>query len=343
MYTIEEIRHRLVGQQLTNDRLREMGISPKSKGKWGEANERLLGLQKNSLPLPDLGNDGELKTAVVDHRGEFRESLAVCMESQDPLKKLAKTVLVVARDLNDSSVFSEREVENVDVLLLRPSPLLMAALAADVELLRTNRKAKDTYFLELRTKGQGGGPKRYAYYIKKSRLKEYVSSVLRATEFQALRSLLVGREITQAELAAAGFNPRDKGALGKYVHKLAGNSSWTLRTSVVRPDGQYKEDLLITRSNQDPVAALERLVLVRIEPFTQGWRISDVIYLAPSPLVLHILKADHRFLTGNPPQPDRAFFLKLKTHHDGRRRQYSYYIRRSRIDAYCAALLNQPI
>ena len=121
MYTIEEIRHRLVGQQLTNDRLREMGISPKSKGKWGEANERLLGLQKNSLPLPDLGNDGELKTAVVDHRGEFRESLAVCMESQDPLKKLAKTVLVVARDLNDSSVFSEREVENVDVLVVTPA------------------------------------------------------------------------------------------------------------------------------------------------------------------------------------------------------------------------------
>ncbi|MCG0239435.1 MAG: hypothetical protein L6E13_09605 [Firmicutes bacterium] len=68
-----------------------------------------------------------------------------------------------------------------------------------------------------------------------------------------------------------------------------------------------------------------------------------MIYLAPNPLVLHVLKADHRYLTGTPPELERAFFLKVKTHHDGQHRQFSYYLRRARIDDYCAALLNQPI
>jgi hypothetical protein len=64
--TLEDLREILVGQRLTIARLAKAGISPANKGKWGLFNESLLGIKPNSSPLPDLGDDGELKTTVRD-------------------------------------------------------------------------------------------------------------------------------------------------------------------------------------------------------------------------------------------------------------------------------------
>lgn len=133
---ISEIRRRLIGRRLTTNLVTgRFKLPPTSKGKWGLCNELLLGLKNNSSHTPDLGKAGELKTIVLDRTGRFRESMKVCLTTQDPLEKLANTVLVVARDLNDSSELAQREVRNVSVIRLKPSKNVLAQLKYDCEVL----------------------------------------------------------------------------------------------------------------------------------------------------------------------------------------------------------------
>lgn len=345
--SLANIRETLVGVRITREALAAAGYHPRNKGKFGLYNERLLGIEHNSSPSPDLGPEGELKTTVRDRRGQFRESIKVCMVSQDPLHKLEKIVLVIARDLNDLPL-EEREVENVDVVLLKPTEFLMHVLRRDVALLRANARARDTYFLETRTAGQGGRER--AFYIKQSRLDEYLHLVTQAMEFTGVRSALLGREVRVSDLVAAGKNLRDKGLIPKVLHEMApARCPFELRVATVAADHRYPEDLRICSVEQSPLEVLRRLVLVRtrlLDPAAsreeQVFRVDDVICLAPTRVVLHALEHDLAVLRGE--QPGTPFFLKIKTHYNsGGPRRYSYYIRASMIPRYVAVLQNQPI
>lgn len=180
---LERLKAKLVGRRLTRTLLRELGIQPNDKGKFGKAVERILGVAPNSSPLPDLGEDGELKTTVLDEEGYFRESIRICMSGHDPLIKLTRIVLVIARDLNDARGLADREVVVDDVVLLEPTALVRHSLEADRDALRRDPHSPRTYFLESRTAGQKHSSTR-AFYLKKSRVQEYVDELLRATTFR---------------------------------------------------------------------------------------------------------------------------------------------------------------
>ncbi len=346
--TIDEVRRKLLGVRLTRDLVVARGIDPGDKGKWGKVNERLLGISANNLPLPDLGDQGELKTTVRDSSGWFRESLRICMVSHDPLLKLRRMVLVVARDLNDERRLERREVINEEVLLLEPGEVVKSALRADHELLKRDPRAEGTYFLETRTAGPKGARAR-AYYLKRSRLQEYVDDVVRATEFRRARDALAAVRITAADLDRAGYSQRDKGRFAKLLRgrvELALREG--LRTGVVDAQGNAKEDLLVCSKEDDPILALRRLVWVKTMELhasktreREGRKVVDVVYLAPTPLVLHVLENDKRLVrTGRGAD---ALFLRLKSHAFTGQKGLSWYLKAKTLKLYSAVLQNQPV
>jgi hypothetical protein len=346
--TIDEVRRKLQGVRLTRAFVAARGIDPRDKGKWGKANERLLGIAANNLPLPDLGVHGELKTTVRDSSGSFRESLRICMLGHDPLVKLRRMVLVVARDLNDERRFERREVINEDVLLLEPGDVVKSALRADQELLRSDPRAEGTYFLETRTAGPKGAQTR-AYYLKHSRLQEYVDDVVRATGFRRARDALADARITATDLDRAGYSQRDKGRFAKLLRgRVEPALREGLRTGVVDAQGNAKEDLLVCSKESDPILALRRLLWVKTMELhasrareREGRKVVDVVYLAPTPLILYVLENDKRLVRSG--RGAAALFLRLKSHAFTGQKGLSWYLKARTLKLYAAVLQNQPV
>lgn len=346
--TIDEVRRKLQGVRLTRDFVAARGIDPRDKGKWGKVNERLLGIAANNLPLPDLGVHGELKTTVRDRSGLFRESLRICMSGHDPLVKLRRMVLVVARDLNDDRRLERREVINEEVLLLEPGQVVESALRSDEELLRRDPRAEGTYFLETRTAGPKGARTR-AYYLKRSRLQEYVDDVVRATEFRRARNALADARITAADVDRAGYSQRDKGRFAKLLRGCVEPALRDgLRTGVVDAQGNAKEDLLVCPKEVDPILALRRLLWVRTVELQaskargrEGRKVVDVVYLAPTALVLYVLENDQRLVRSA--RGAAALFLRLKSHAATGQKGLSWYLKARSLKLYAAVLQNQPV
>ena len=346
--TLEQIRAKVNGVAITKERLNEAGINLDGKGKWGRFNEWLLGIPSNSSPLPDLGEGGELKTTVRDRVGRFRESIKICMISQDPIKKLEKIVLVVARDLNDRSEFREREVRNEEVVLLKPSPFLMHILRRDREVLARSSSPGESYSLEIRTAGQRSSSTR-AFYLQHRRVEEYINRVRLAADFGEIRACLLGHKITVSAMREQGYTPKNKGRFGLYVSAFLGKEySITVRTTALEDGWQPREDLLVCRRNDDPVAALERMVLVclrRTDPTAPPEReeriVDDVIYLAPPSIVVRALRWDVELL--NRGRGDRPMFLTLKSHGTRASTNISYYVFRARLPDYVRLLQNQTL
>lgn len=345
---LEWIRDALVGHLITLPRLRRAGFSPRSKGKWGHYNERLLGLKTNSNPAPDFGELGELKTTVRDRNGRFRESLKICMAGHDPLAKLARVILVVARDQNDAERLEDRVVRNEEVVLLEPTTILKQALLRDVQLLGRDSKSKETYFLETRTAGAKGTATR-AFYLKGSRLQEYVENVPRTAAFRAIQQRLRGLAISHRTLQREGYQAGAKGRFGNYVRSLLPReTAFEVRTGVIDGESLAKEDVLVCREKEDPVAALRNVIYVpmRIRPGRRGSPesrvIADVMYLAPSELVVHVLEHDRRLVKRN--RASEALFLRLKTHYSPNAPQaWSWYLKSEAVRTYAEVLRNQPV
>jgi hypothetical protein len=341
---LERIRELLLGIRLTRGSVEKRGLSPRDKGKWGKAIEALLGISPNSSPLPDLGPDGELKTTVLDRAGRFRESIRICMAQHDPLVKLARIVLVIARDLNDASSIEDREVVVEDVLVLHPTELIHHVLEADRDLLRRDLRSKDTYFLETRTAGARGATTR-AYYLKKTRVQEYVDEIVRATTFRRIRNCLLRLHVGPRQLR--DYSPSNKGRFGMYVQaRLPPDLRPGVRTGVIRLDGNAKEDLLVCPETENPVHALRSLVYVPMRvtraPGTAGESryVADVVYLAPNGLVVHALRRDRALARRH--RGKQTLFLRLKTRYFGAERQWSWYLKANAVARYTAIVRNQP-
>lgn len=344
---VERVRRTLVGHVITAARLRRAGISTASKGKWGQYNELLLGKKPDNKSAPDFGSRGELKTTVRNRDGAFRESIKICMDSHDPMEKLGRTVLVVARDHNDADCFEVRVVKNEEVVLLEPTSVLRHALLRDVQLLRKDPRSKETYFLERRTAG-GKGSESRAYYLKGKRVQEYVECVPRTTVFREVREMLRGKRITAAKLARAGYEMGAKGKFGNFVRTLVpADGDLTFRTGVVDDSSAAKEDLLVCAEGADPIESLRNVVYVPMRLVGSGNGggearvIVDVMYLAPSELALHALEHDKWLVKKN--RGRESLFLLLKTHYTGKKRAWSWYIKKSAVRLYSELLRNQPV
>lgn len=341
---IEAVRQALVGQVLTRRRLLAAGINLRGKGKWGRFNEELLGIPPNASPLPDLGDDGELKTTVRDRAGAFREALRICVIAHDPLVKLQKIVLVIARDRDEAERFEDREVVNEDVVLLEPTTVIRRALEYDYELLRRNARAKGTYFLETHPQGSTR-----SFYVKRARLQEYVEHVPRITAFRKIREVLRGRRITAADLRQAGYEPGAKGRFGNFVRGLLDR---TLRdgvhSGVINANGEAKEDLVLCPADENPIDALRRIIYVPMRVLRPSSRaaeesreILDVVFLAPTELVLHVLEHDRRLIRAR--RGADALFLRLKTRAPTGRSGWAWYLKANAVSLYAAILRNQPL
>lgn len=341
---IESVRQRLVGQVLTKRRLAAAGFSLRGKGKWGRFNEQLLGIPANASPLPDLGDDGELKTTVRDRGGDFREALRICVVSRDPLVKLRKIVLVIARDRNEAGRFEDREVVNEEVVLLEPTTVVRRALEYDYELLRRDEHAAGTYFLETHPQGSTR-----SFYIKQWRLQEYVEHVPRVTAFRKIREVLKGRRITAVDLRRAGYAPAAKGRFGNFVRGLLdGTLRDGVHSGVVDRNGEAKEDLVLCPQEEDPIEALRRIIYIPMRVLRPGSRpadesreILDVIFLAPTELVLHVLEQDRRLIRAR--RGAEALFLRLKTRAPTGQPGWAWYLKKNAVSLYAAVLRNQPL
>jgi hypothetical protein len=341
---IESVRERLAGRALTKRRLIAAGIDLRGKGKWGRYNEHLLGIPANSSPLPDLGDDGELKTTVRDRAGNFREALRICVVGHDPLIKLRKIVLVIARDRSDAQRFEEREVVNEDVVLLEPTTVIQRALEYDCDLLRRDPRAAGTYFLETHPQGSTR-----AYYVKKARLQEYVEHVPRITEFRKIREVLKGRRITAADLRRADYAPAAKGRFGNYVRGLLDESLREgVHSGVIDKNGEAKEDLVLCPKEADPIEALRRIIYTPMRVLRPGGHaaeesrdILDVVFLAPTELVLHVLERDRSLIRRG--RGAEALFLRLKTRAPTGMTGWAWYLKAKAVSLYAAVLRNQPL
>lgn len=341
---IESVRQKLAGQALTRRRLMAAGISLRDKGKWGRFNEQLLGIAANASPLPDLGDDGELKTTVRDQAGDFREALRICVVSHDPLIKLRKIVLVIARDRNEGQRFEDREVVNEDVVLLEPTTVIQRALEYDYELLRRDLHATGTYFLETHPQGSTR-----SFYVKKSRLQEYVEHVPRITAFRKIREVLKGRRITAADLRRADYAPAAKGRFGNYLRGLLDPSLRIgVHSGVVNKGGDAKEDLVLCPKEDDPIEALRRIIYVPMRvlrpsahPAKESREILDAVFLAPTELVLHVLEHDRRLIRAG--RGSAALFLRLKTRAPTGKSGWAWYLKANAVSLYAAVLKNQPL
>lgn len=344
---VDRVRRTLVGHVISAHRLRQAGISSASKGKWGQYNERLLGKAPDNKSAPDFGHFGELKTTVRDRSGSFRESIKICMDSHDPMEKLARTILVIARDQNDAGDLEDRVVKNEEVVLLEPTSVLRHALRRDIQLLKKDPRSKETYFLERRTAG-GKGTHTRAYYLKEKRMQEYVECVPRTSAFREAREKLRGRRITAAQLAKAGYEPGAKGKFGNFVRTLVPHDGdLTFRTGVVDDSNDAKEDLLVCAEENDPIESLRGVVYVPMRLLGSGNGeaesrvIVDVMYLAPSELALHALEHD-KWLVKKRRGRESLFLLK-KTHYSGGEQAWSWYIKKSSVRLYSELLRNQPV
>ncbi len=342
----ERTRELLLEKRLTRRFIAKLGLDLRDKGKWGKAVERILDIPPNSSPLPDLGADGELKTTVLDRAGRFRESVRICMQGHDPLVKLAKIVLVVARDLSDATAIEDREVIVEDVLLLEPTRLIRHVLEADRHLLRRDARSKDTYFLETRTAGTKGTTTR-GYYLKKARVQEYTDEIVRATSFRELRErLLPVPRITPRMLRR--YSGSNKGRFGQLIRDLLPPDLRPgVRTGVVDAEGNAKEDLLVCAEADNPVHALRRLLYVPMRIVSgqgtaaESRRIVDVVYLAPDALVVHALRRDRWLVRHH--RPKDALFLRLKTRYFEGARRWAWYLKRNAVNRYAAIVRNQPV
>lgn len=344
---VERVRRTLVGHVITAARLRRSGISPASKGKWGQYNERLLGKKPDNKSAPDFGSRGELKTTVRDRDGAFRESIKICMDSHDPMEKLGRAVLVIARDVNDADRLDDRVVRNEEVVLLEPTSVLRHALLRDIQLLSKDPHAKDSYFLERRTAGVKGSSTR-AYYLKGKRVQEYVECVPRTAAFREVREKLRGKRISAAQLAKAGYEMGAKGKFGNFVRTLVpADGDLTFRTGVVDESSAAKEDLLVCAEGADPIESLRNVVYVPMRLVGAGNGgaearvIVDVMYLAPSELALHALEHDKWLVKKR--RGRESLFLIKKTHYTGKERAWSWYVKKSAVRMYSELLRNQPV
>ncbi len=342
----ERIRELLLEKRLTRRFIEKLGLDPRDKGKWGKAVERILDISPNSSPLPDLGADGELKTTVLDRAGHFRESVRICMHGHDPLVKLARIVLVIARDLSDAMAIEDREVIVEDVLLLEPTRLIRHALEADRDLLHRDPRSKDTYFLETRTAGTKGTTTR-GYYLKKARVQEYTDEIVRATSFREVRErLLPVPRVTPRMLRR--YSDSNKGRFGQLIRDLLPPDLRPgVRTGVVDAEGNAKEDLLVCAEADNPVHALRRLLYVPMRIVSgqgtaaESRRIVDVVYLAPDALVVHALRRDRWLVRHH--RPKDALFLRLKTRYFEGARRWAWYLKRNAVNRYAAIVRNQPV
>ncbi len=343
---LEAIRRKLVGQALTKERLQAAGIDPRNKGKWGRFVEHLLGIAANSSPLPDLGADGELKTTVRDHAGDFREALRICVVGHDPLLKLRKLLLVIARDRNEAKQLEDREVTIEEVVLLEPTTVVERALEHDCEILRRDPRSRRGYFLETHPQGARHTEVR-AYYVRRTRLQEYLEHVLRVARFRLLRDKLKGRRITPADFARGGYSVRDKGRFGHYVRSVLDEPLRAgVRTGLVNTQGEAKDDLLLCRKDADPVVALRGVIYVPMRSAGgvqagQRREIVDVVYLAPTELVLHVLEHDRWLIKKG--RGRQALFLRLKTQAATGKTGWSWYLKASAVSLYADVLRNQPL
>ena len=170
-------------------------------------------------PEPDL-DGGELKTTVRGTDGRFRESLKICMSGKSPMTKLEHIYLVIARDLNDSQVFTRRVVKNERVISLRPPARVRRALEFDELLLHEHPRAKETHFLETRTAGTRDSSTR-AYYIRASALDSYIAETVVRREFEQVERALRGLQVTDQTLLAAGISLAPKNRVGMLIAKKA--------------------------------------------------------------------------------------------------------------------------
>jgi hypothetical protein len=69
--------------------------------------------------------------------------------------------------------------------------------------------------------------------------------------------------------------------------------------------------------------------------------IEDVIYLAPTSLILHALEYDRKLV--NAGRPEASHFLRLKSHGAQRGDGQSWYIKASSVALYVELLRNQPL
>jgi hypothetical protein len=97
-----------------------------------------------------------------------------------------------------------------------------------------------------------------------------VNRVRLTTDFAEIRQRLLGRVITVGDLAALGYRPTNKGRFGLYVNSMVPQDlGITVRTTAVRAPLDFVEDLLVCPQHADPVAALDRMILVclrRLKP-----------------------------------------------------------------------------
>jgi hypothetical protein len=106
--------------------------------------------------------------------------------------------------------------------------------------------------------------------------------------------------VTAQKLAASGYRPTNKGRFGLFVNAMVPpDLGITVRTTAVRGTHDFDQDLLICPQDADPVAALDRIILVCLRPLRhnappdeEDREIVDVVYLAPPRIAIHALRRD---------------------------------------------------
>lgn len=334
------LRRCLEGRLLDRACLTRFGVSPRDKGKWGKANERLAGLTLSPSMEPDL-EDGELKTTVRGTDGRFRESVKICMTGHSPMKKLEHIYLVVARDQNGSREFEQRVVRNEQVVSLRPVGRTRRALEFDELLLNDHPRANETHFLETRTAGPRDSSTR-GFYIRANALEQYIAETVVTHELREVRRALRGTVISPAAIRAAGVSVAQKNATGRFIALNVGakNLYATVRQGPVDCSGNAKEDLFICDEHEDPIQALWRTIYVSVGPRKRSRPgsttrvVRDVVMLAPTGVVARALARDLRLLRRiRGPRAD-TYFLKLKPHGQRGSRKQGFYIDRRYMTRY---------
>ncbi len=333
---LAELRAKLEGKTLSLDLLRSLGLGLGDKGKWGKANELLAGLTLSPSPEPDL-DGGELKTTVRQTDGRFRESLKICMSGRSPMTKLEHIYLVIARDLNDSQVFTRRVVKNERVISLRPTARVRRALEFDELLLHEHPRAKQTHFLETRTAGTRNSSTR-AYYIRANALDSYIAETVVRREFEQVERALRGLQVTDQTLRAAGISLAPKNRVGMLIAKKAraGKLYSQLRQGPVDGRGEALEDLLICDSDEDPLPALWRTIYVAVGPPAGGSPrgVRRVVPLIPTEVVGRNIRRDLRVLRSRRRGTRSTYFLKLKPHGQKGSGDLAFYLDRRYVARY---------
>lgn len=333
---LADLRVRLEGKTLSLDLIRSLGLGLRDKGKWGKANELLVGLALNPSPEPDL-DDGELKTTVRGTDGRFRESLKICMSGKSPMTKLEHIYLVIARDLNYSKDLTRRVVKNERVASLRPTEPVQRALEFDELLLHDHPRARETHFLETRTAGTRNSNTR-AYYIRANAIDSYIAETVVRREFRLVERALQGLQVTNQTLSAAGISLAPKNRVGMLIAKKAGADQLysQVRQGPVDERGEALEDLLICDSDEDPLPALWRTIYVAVGPPAEGGPrgVRRVVPLIPTEVVARNIRRDLRLLRSRRRGTRSTYFLKLKPHGQKGSGNLAFYLDRRYVARY---------